>query len=293
MLYSSIIFGSKMRKVVFWALLVCHLTVTTSVADSNGLNLPWVSDLEEAFYLAKKDKKLVIADLYTDWCTWCKVMDDQTYADPSIVKDLGPRYVWLRLNTETEEDGITLQRRFRIHGYPTTVIIEPEEGLYEKTQGFLSPEKFRQMVTHYSQTLGKVIDLRNQVRNYPEQIELKLELANEYFKRESYQRAEGVYRGLIKQDSSEKGTEQYFYWLALSLANQEKEAQALKYLNYMRDRFPNSEFTANGMGLEGEIHMHLGERTRAAKVWGEYLKRFPEHQMADSIRRRLKEMELE
>ena len=278
----------QMKRLVLYCFLPVFLAVTLLASNSSGPHLTWVRNLDKAYYLAKRDKKLIIADLYTDWCTWCRVMEHQTYGDPAIAKDLGPRYVWLRLNAETEEDGIEAQRRFQIYGYPATVIVEPEEGLYEKTQGFLSPEQFRQMLAHYSQTLGEVIDLRNRVRKHPEETELKLKLADEYLERRSYERAEVLYRALIEQDRWKKGVDECYYWLALSLANQGKKGQAVRCLNQMRNRFPNSEFAANAMGLQGEIHLKLGEERKASRVWSEYLKRFPEHEMAERILWRLR-----
>ena len=288
--YGNMTCCETMRRLVLYSLLFSFAAGTMLASEPSGPHLAWVRDLDRAYYLAKRDKKFIIADLYTDWCTWCRVMEYQTYGDPGIVKDLGPRYVWLRLNAETEEDGVEAQRRFKISGYPATVIVEPEEGLYEKTQGFLSPEQFRQMVTHHGRTLGEVIDLRNRVRKHPEETQSKLKLADEYLQRRNYRRAEGIYRALIEQDGQKKGVDECYYWLALSLANQGKEGQAVRYLNQMRERFPNSEFAANAMGLQGEIHLNLGEDRKAARVWGEYLKRFPEHQMAERIRWRLKSM---
>src|SRR5467141_1104522 len=74
--------------------------------------IAWERDYGKAIVRAQAEKKLIVADMFTDWCALCKQMDAETFADPRVIQNLADKYVWLKLNTETEEDGIRLQKEF-------------------------------------------------------------------------------------------------------------------------------------------------------------------------------------
>ena len=99
-----------------------------------------------------------------------------------------------------------------------------------------------------------------------------------------------MYRALIQADSDAQLDKSYFS-LAISLAQQGKERQALQRLDTLRHRFPHSELVGHAMALQGEIHLNLGNRSEAASIWREYLSRFSGHPMAERIMGELKRIE--
>src|SRR5262249_12123784 len=44
--------------------------------------IKWERDYNSAIQRAQAEKKLIVADMFTDWCVLCKKMDAETYADP-------------------------------------------------------------------------------------------------------------------------------------------------------------------------------------------------------------------
>ena len=59
---------------------------------------------EEAVELNKKSPRKVFIDVYTDWCGWCKVMDRQTFTDPSVIKYMNEKFYAVKFNAEQRED---------------------------------------------------------------------------------------------------------------------------------------------------------------------------------------------
>ena len=51
--------------------------------DLKAQKINWVS-FEEAIEKSQTNPKKIIIDIYTDWCKWCKVMDNNTFANPII-----------------------------------------------------------------------------------------------------------------------------------------------------------------------------------------------------------------
>ena len=288
--------GTGCRKMIMKRALICLFAflylgaISLRAAPAAAGGVPWIYDWEQAVRLAKQHKKLIVLDLYTDWCTWCRVMEVNTYGDPSVVRELGPRYIWLKLNAETEEDGRKAQRRFRVMGYPATLLIEPEEGLYEKTSGYLNAEQFREEISRHQRSLQSVTELRDRVRREPESADLKLELAVQYMQRRHYPGAEKLYRELIEAKSMNQLDESY-YSLAVTLAQQGKEREALETLIDLQNRFPESDLFPQTLAFQGEIHLNLGNRNEAIRIWRRCLKSFPNHELAERITERLRRIE--
>jgi len=59
--------------------------------------------VEEAVSLAKKDQKKILVDVYTDWCKWCKVMDDKTFSDSEVSSFLAKNFHLAKFNAEQKE----------------------------------------------------------------------------------------------------------------------------------------------------------------------------------------------
>ena len=75
--------------------------VTFFLADSaviNTMTIPrtivWERDYEKAIESARAEKKMILADMFTDWCVLCKDMDRETFGDPTLISQMAKQYVW-------------------------------------------------------------------------------------------------------------------------------------------------------------------------------------------------------
>ncbi len=56
---------------------------------------------EEAIALkASYPEKKLLVNVFTDWCRWCKVMDDKTFADPKVAAYINTHYLPVKFNAE-------------------------------------------------------------------------------------------------------------------------------------------------------------------------------------------------
>ena len=62
-------------------------------------SIQWHS-IDDIAELQKKSDKKIMIDVYTDWCKWCKVMDQKTFADPSMIPFLQENYHMVKFNAE-------------------------------------------------------------------------------------------------------------------------------------------------------------------------------------------------
>lgn len=102
----------------------------------------FLSNSEEALRLARDQKKLVMLDLYTDWCTWCKKLDEDVYPKPEVVEAVRQSFVPLKLNPETTEQGASLMKKFGVDGFPTILILDGEGNLVHRIVGYREAPEF-------------------------------------------------------------------------------------------------------------------------------------------------------
>ena len=69
-------------------------------------SITWLS-IEEAIKLNKETPKPIMIDVYTDWCKWCKVMDESTFQDPAMIEYVNQHFYAVKLDAEQKE-AITL-----------------------------------------------------------------------------------------------------------------------------------------------------------------------------------------
>lgn len=101
--------------------------------------MPWVRDYDTALSKAKSSNQLIMVDFYADWCSWCKRLDSETFANREVA-GLSSRFVPLRLNSEIE--GQTLASQYKIKSLPSVILIDPRGSQWCLIKGYLPPETF-------------------------------------------------------------------------------------------------------------------------------------------------------
>lgn len=99
----------------------------------------WESNFTTALTRAGAENKLVMVDFYTDWCRWCKKLDETTYSDAKVQEAL-KRVVPVKLNAE--ESGREQAERFGVEGYPTIVFLNSGGHEVGRIPGYLSASAF-------------------------------------------------------------------------------------------------------------------------------------------------------
>ena len=64
-------------------------------------NLVWL-DFESGYKKAVSENKIILVDMYTNWCYWCKVMDRETYTDSAIIAEINTHFVPVKMNPEVD-----------------------------------------------------------------------------------------------------------------------------------------------------------------------------------------------
>ncbi|MFN3759245.1 MAG: thioredoxin family protein [Algoriphagus aquaeductus] len=96
--------------------------------------IQWMK-FEEAIAANTKQPKMILVDVYTDWCGWCKKMDKETFTDPKVVAHLKQNFYTVKLNAENTQRKFEFMGKtyteaemaaaMRVRSYPNFVVIEP------------------------------------------------------------------------------------------------------------------------------------------------------------------------
>lgn len=128
----------------------------------------WYS-IEEAVQLASKEPRVLVIDVYTDWCGWCKRMDATTFSDPAVAEILNKNFYPVKLNAEGKEDIMLGDRTFKFvdngrrgyHeiaaivtkgqlSYPTISYVDDQGKVLEAARGYRNVEQFKVYLSYYA-----------------------------------------------------------------------------------------------------------------------------------------------
>jgi len=104
-------------------------------AAANGA-LQWQTSLSAASEQAKKEHKYILADVYTDWCGWCKKLDKDVFTNSAVISYLQKDFICVKVNAEDPKEGSTVAEKYRVNGFPCALVFSPEGKLIGKVDGY-------------------------------------------------------------------------------------------------------------------------------------------------------------
>ena len=123
-------------KLIGLLLLVCGGLLAKQDNTIDFIEVDNNTDWKAAFEQAKTENKLVFIDVFTDWCTYCKQLDEEVYTDESIIAYFNENFINLKFNAETEF-GLPKAQQFNISSFPTLLFTTGEQQPLHKIEGFV------------------------------------------------------------------------------------------------------------------------------------------------------------
>jgi thioredoxin-related protein len=161
--------------------------VNEPVKKSVEETIEWLS-IEEAVEKNKLAPRKILVDVYTDWCGWCKKMDQTTFKDPMIVKYVSETYYAVKFNAEQQKDIELRGKKYQFvrnggrgyhelaaewlnnrMGYPTMVFLDDEMNLIQPIAGFQQADKFDVILHYFGTNSHKTTPWETYERKYLEQ----------------------------------------------------------------------------------------------------------------------------
>ncbi|MEW7292656.1 thioredoxin family protein [Aquimarina sp. 2304DJ70-9] len=70
-------------------------------------------DFESIEQTVDKDPKFIIIFIHTDWCMYCKSMENSTFKNPEIINKLNNDFYFISFNAENQETVFFREREFK------------------------------------------------------------------------------------------------------------------------------------------------------------------------------------
>jgi uncharacterized protein len=120
-----------------------HEAAPETAPRKPSADIPWQGWSDAAFEHARSEKRLVILDLVAVWCHWCHVMEETTYRDPEVIRQIREHFVALRVDQDSRPD---LSNRYEDYGWPATVIFDASGRELVKFAGYIPPPRMRTLL---------------------------------------------------------------------------------------------------------------------------------------------------
>jgi len=111
--------------------------------------------LTEAIDMAEEENKLVMLNLYTDWCLPCKMMDQNVFNNQETANFVEENFIPYKVNAE-ENNGPNLAFLYEVKSFPGIVFLDNRGRVVEKYEGAMSNTKFKALAKRAlgSQSVG-------------------------------------------------------------------------------------------------------------------------------------------
>ncbi|MFI0348049.1 MAG: thioredoxin family protein [Chthoniobacterales bacterium] len=122
-------------------LLFFVLTITSFAEDR------WGTNYQAALDQAAKENKYVLLDFTgSDWCSWCKRLEKETFSQPAFKEYAAKNLILVTIDfpqakeqsTSLKNQNEELQRHYHIEGFPTLILLDSKGQLIKQTSGYLS-----------------------------------------------------------------------------------------------------------------------------------------------------------
>jgi len=104
--------------------------------------IKWYTNYNVAAATAKKNNKpLLLFFTGSDWCGWCKKMDQEVFASPDFAKGVGNDFNFVEIDfpmnkplpPEQQEENNRLKKKYGVTGYPTIIILDSNGNFVAET----------------------------------------------------------------------------------------------------------------------------------------------------------------
>lgn len=122
--------------------LIFFFSITISILQANE-GIHWRKMSDEIFQTAKAENKIVLLNLEANWCHWCHVMHDSTYANPEVIAYINAHFIPVSADQDASPE---LSIRYKEYGWPATIFLNAEGEDIVKRAGYISPQWFLKLM---------------------------------------------------------------------------------------------------------------------------------------------------
>ena len=124
----------------------CTATKSTISKNTVGVNFIKSKTLSKVLDMAKEKNKLVFVDIYTDWCTPCKMMDKDVFSNKEIGEYINEHFLSYKVNGE-KGTGPNIVFLYEVYAYPTLLFMDENGHVLTQKVGAAYHTELKQLAS--------------------------------------------------------------------------------------------------------------------------------------------------
>jgi thioredoxin-related protein len=275
-------------RIAVLALLV--LMMISGPAETSDIK--WLASFEQAQAQASSEGKMIMVDVFTEWCTWCDKLDEEVYTEKAVI-ELAGGMVTLKVDAEDGGEGQALSQRFGVDGYPTILFLKADGREIDRIGGFLPAPQFLEEMKRIKEGRGTFLSLQEASEAGTIGGTDLLLLAEHYMMRSRVQEAEAPVRSFLQSygDKADENTDRAYAMLAQVKMSSFDFSEADGYLVKLHDERPGSPLMPRVLLMLVYSKAMQNDAESARKFAQELKSRFPnERQAIDMVDRILQQL---
>jgi thiol:disulfide interchange protein len=128
----------QIKRVARLGVLPALAAMTLTATNARAADIKWHSSLPAAQAEAKKTKRPILVYFSTTWCGPCKEMKRTTFKDAKVVAE-SRKWTMVQIDAEKQEK---VAAKYKVDGYPTTIILKPNGAGVARAEGGMSASGF-------------------------------------------------------------------------------------------------------------------------------------------------------
>ena len=115
----------------------------------------FTENIKAAQAKATKENKIVMIDVYTEWCGWCKKLDADVYSRKDVADAVSKGFVALKVNPEKNAANKKFVDQFKVDGFPAIIFLNAKGKEIHRIRGYVpAPDFLKELKTAQSKAKG-------------------------------------------------------------------------------------------------------------------------------------------
>lgn len=258
-----------------------------TVADSSGI--AWSHSYADAVRTATSSARSAIVEFYTDWCPWCRRLDDSTFTDPAVVA-MSDRYVFARVNAELDTAAA---RIFGVSSFPTVILFDGAGNEVGRIVGYVPPEKFVKTMSNFVNGVGTLWALEQAARDKHNDPEIDFKMGEIYMNRGNFKQARTNFDQVVREDKDNKlgWSDNAQFDLALMLRKERDWFKSIEAFRKLTKTYPESELAEDAQLYIAWLNERAGAEDDALEEYKSFLDTYSKSSETDWVKDQIKSIE--
>lgn len=101
---------------------LCMAFFLFAAAPALAVEINWQPSYNEALAVSKNENKPIMVIFTADWCVFCKKLENQTFTNAQIIREINKNFVAVKINKDQEAEIV---KDFNVGGIPDMYFLTP------------------------------------------------------------------------------------------------------------------------------------------------------------------------